>query len=155
MQVLVIGAGERVVVELASVDRGGFDVVIGVNQAAIMYRPVDIHMTLHPERFARRKIARMVSHRDYPGVDEVFDYAWRPGGRSGSSGLFAVKYALEKLQADSIVLAGIGMDGKHVYSSVQWPQADGFRKTWLEVAPRLRGRVHSLGGWTATLLNEV
>jgi hypothetical protein len=68
--------------------------------------------------------------------------------------LFAVKYALEKLKADEIVLAGVGMDaGPHYYNPSAWHDAQKFQRTWEQVADKLRGKVTSLGGWTAELLN--
>lgn len=154
MRVLVIGAGESVKAELAMVDRSSFDRVIGVNRAAIELGPVDVHVSLHPREFAQIKAGYFVSHEKHRGVDEVFKCEWRIGGNSGSSGLYAVKYALERLGADEIILAGVGMDsGPHYYTKSDWPQALKFQRTWIEVAPQLRGKVKSLGGWTAQLLN--
>lgn len=156
MRVLIIGSGPNVKAELATVDRADFDVVIGVNQAAIDFGPVDYHCSLHPHEYAPKRACQwLVSHRMVPGVKEVFTPAWRTGGSSGSSGLYAVKYALEKLCADEVVLAGIGIDEKpHYYSTIDWPQAGYFQRTWLEVQDQLKGKVRSLGGWTAELLND-
>ena len=155
MRVLVIGCGANVERELSQVDRSSFDCIIGVNRAALLYGPVDLHVTLHPETYARQKQARLISWRAMEGVDEVFDFAWRKHGNSGSSGLYAVKYALERLNAESVTLAGVGIDkGPHIYSTSDWAQAEQFQKTWIEVVDKLRGRVFSLGGWTAKLLNE-
>lgn len=154
MRVLVIGSGVAVRSELAMVNRADFDTVIGVNRAAVEFRPVDIHCSLHPRDFAPIKAAYMVSHADYRGVDEIFDCLWRVGGTSGSSGLYAVKYALERLGADHIVLAGVGMDeGPHFYNPSKWHQATRFQREWVHVLPKIRGKVTSLGGWTAELLN--
>lgn len=154
MSVLVIGSGHGVEKELAQIDRESFDTIIGVNRAAILYGPVDIHCSLHPEDFARVKAGHFVSHREYPGVDEVFPCLWRKGGNSGSSGLYAVKYALRVLDSQDITLAGVGMEGPHIYNPSDWAAARIFQKTWVEVADELRGKVTSLGGWTARLLNR-
>lgn len=154
MRVLVIGSAASVAAELATIDRSAFDKVIGVNRAAIEFGPVDIHCSLHPKEYASIKAGYMVSHEKQRGVDEVFPCLWSIGGTSGSSGLYAVKYALERLDATEIILAGVGMDeGPHFYNPSKWHQANRFQKTWIEVAPRLRGTVKSLGGWTARLLN--
>lgn len=154
MRVLVIGSGANVAAELATVDRASFDKVIGVNRAAIHFGPVDIHCSLHPREYSPIKAAYLVSHEKQRGVDEVFPCLWWPGGNSGSSGLYAVKYALEKLGATAVVLAGVGMDeGPHFYNPSAWHQAKRFQRTWAAVAPLLRGKVTSLGGWTAELLN--
>ncbi len=154
MRVLVIGSGHNVENELAQINRDDFDVIIGVNRAAILYGPVDYHLTLHPRDFASLKVAHMVSHIKLKGVNEQFDCLWRIGANSGSSGLYAAKYALEKLGADEIILAGVGMDETpHIYNPSKWHDAKKYQQTWIEVAPQLRGKVKSLGGWTAQLLN--
>ena len=155
MRVLVIGSGAAVERELSTIDRAAFDKIIGVNRAAVLYGPVDIHCSLHPREYAQVKAGWFVSHDDsVRGVDEVFPCLWRPGGNSGSSGLYAVKYALGRLEADEVILAGVGMDyGPHIYNPSNWPQAPEFQRTWIEEADKLRGRVRSLGGWTAQLLN--
>lgn len=119
LNVLVIGSGANVEDELAQINRNDFDKIIGVNRAAILYGPVDYHCSLHPREYAPIKKARLISHKWCKGVDEVFPCEWRNGGNSGSSGLFAVKYALERLKADHITLVGVGMDAEpHVLSLI-------------------------------------
>lgn len=156
MRCLIIGCGQPVESELARINRADFDVVIGVNKAAIRYGPVDYHVSLHPNMYLKHKQATFVSFTQIPGVDIVLDYLWpHAGGNSGSSGLFAVKFALERLHADQVVLAGVGMDtAPHVYNNQPWKQAERFRHTWETVASRLTGKVTSLGGWTAQLLGQ-
>lgn len=161
MRVLVIGAGKAVKEELARVDRADFDKVLSVNRAALLFAPVDVHLSLHPQEWAQRKVAWFVSFCGYrkagkEWVDEIFDYQWPEyPANSGSSGLYAVKYAMERLGAAEVVLAGVGMDTTpHVYDNRAWKQAERFRHTWEKVAPRLTGRVTSLGGWTAQLLGQ-
>lgn len=151
--VLIIGSGHNVESELALIDRADFDCVIGVNKAAILYGPVDFHVTLHPEIYTKKKAAYLVSWRRMNGVDEVMPFKWEGCQSSGSSGLYAVKFAIELLGAESITLAGIGMEGSHVYNSHEWAQAAQFRQTWTKVLPKLKGRVTSLGGWTKEILN--
>lgn len=155
LKVLVIGSGANVKNELAIVDRASFDKIIGVNRAAIHFGPVDIHCTLHPKDYGPQKVAWMVSHQMRNGVDEVFECLWNMGGSSGSSGLYAVKYAIEKLESTDITLAGVGMDiGPHYYNPSNWEAAKRFQRTWIDVLPQIKGKVKSLGGWTARLLNE-
>lgn len=155
MRVLIIGSGAKVESELAQINRADFDAVIGVNRAARLYPPVDIHISLHPHTYAERKIAHFVAHMDLPGVDEVFDYQWPGCQTSGSSGLYAVKYALERLHADAVVLCGVGMEVEpHIYTSNDWQGANRYREAWEVVEPILRGRVTSMGGWTAQLLGQ-
>ncbi|MBN49992.1 MAG: hypothetical protein CMN85_10655 [Spongiibacteraceae bacterium] len=154
MKVLVIGSGHNVKAELSQINRHTFDYVIGVNRAAIHFGPVDIHCSLHPRDYAPIRAGYFVSHIKLKGVDEVFPCMWRTGGSSGSSGLYAVKYALQRLDATDITLAGVGIDeAPHFYNPSDWHEAKKFQQTWIEVAPVLRGKVRSLGGWTAQLLN--
>lgn len=154
-QALVIGSAATIDQELGLLDRKWFDSIIGVNAAAIKYGPVDIHATLHPKDYATIKAAYMVSHKKEVGVDEQFDAHHRRGAdSSGSSGLFAVRYALDILKADRVILAGVGMTSTpHFNRPHDWHGAKRLRGAWVELAPVLKGRVYSLGGWTAELLN--
>lgn len=155
MRVLIIGSSASVRADLGRIQRSDFDSVIGVNQAAIEFGPVDFHITLHPDQFAYRKAGRMVSYRNELGVDEVFDWRWpQIKNNSGSSGLYAVKYALDRLNADYIVLAGIGMDESPHFDGRPWKDFSRYRKAWPAVLPAIKGKVYSLSGWTAKLLGE-
>lgn len=154
MKVLIIGSGHNVENELAMIDRADFDCVIGVNKGALLYGPVDFHVTLHPEIYGKKKAAYLVSWRRMQGVDEVVDFKWPGCQSSGSSGLYAVKFALEILGAEHVTLAGIGLDGPHIYTRHDWAQAEHFRRTWRKVLPNIKGRVTSLGGWTKELLDD-
>lgn len=155
MKVLVIGSAQCVEDDLAQVDREDFDIVIGVNEAAYHYGPVDYHVTLHPEKFAKTKQARMVANKKHRGVDEVLSSLWdRKGGNSGSSGLFAVKFSIEKLKARKVVLAGVPIVPiPHFNDDQDWIGAVNFRGAWIDALPQIKGKVTSLSGWTAELLN--
>lgn len=153
MKVLVIGSGYTVERDLAQVDRSAFDKVIGVNAAAAAYGPVDVHVTLHPEKYAEKKAAYLVTNRPYRNANAHLSCLWTRGGNSGSSSLFAVKYALEVLKADYVLLAGVPMEGAHFNRPSNWDAAKIFRKTWKEQVGQLKGKVYSLSGWTARLLN--
>lgn len=159
MKVLIIGSGARVHQELAMVDRASFDLVIGVNQAAIDF-DTDVLVTLHPKEYANKADKPVVSYVPLDGVTKVMPFQWegmnRTGGSaSGSSGLYAVKYALS-IGAKEVVLAGVGMDIlPHYYGGGEWTECLRFRGAWEAVASQLRGRVTSLGGWTRELLSTV
>lgn len=154
MRVLVIGSGDTVRDDLAQVDRSDFDLVIGVNAAALEFGPVDVHVSLHPEKYAEVKAAYMVANRPYKGVDAHMQSRWFMDGDSGSSGLFAVKYAIQKRGATYVLLAGVPMDvAPHFNRPEDWEAAKIFQKTWLRVLPQIKGTVFSLSGWTAELLN--
>lgn len=155
MRILVIGSGAGVIEELSQINRQGFDAIIGINRAAIMFAPVDYHISLHPRIYAERKVSYFIAHQEVARVDEVFPYEWKGCTNSGSSGLYAVKYALEKLKADEVVLCGVGMDERsHTYNEAPWKYAKKYQQSWLHVADELRGRVTSMGGWTAELLGR-
>lgn len=153
MKTLIIGSGANVAKELRKVKRRSFDVTIGVNQAARDHR-CDWQSTLHPLHYLPPS-APMVSYVALKEVAVVMPWQWVGGKNSGSSGLYAVKFALEYLKADHVTLAGIGMNVEpHYYGGGDWQAALRFRETWELVAPQLRGRVESLGGWTAELLRR-
>lgn len=153
MRVLVIGSGHTVKEDLKQLNLSAFDAVIGVNQAAIDFPFVDYHITLHPEKYVDKKAATLISHRPGIGIDAYMNSRWKFGSNSGSSSLFAVKFALEKLEASFVLLAGVPLEGPHYYLPTQWSGSARFQKTWQAVYPLLRGKVYSLSGWTAKLLN--
>jgi len=82
---------------------------------------------------------------------------------SGSSGLFAVKVALEELGFGRVILCGVPMmPTPHFFKSSQdhaldngeygWRDAESYRQGWLEALPAMKGRVFSMSGWTKELL---
>jgi len=161
VNVLVIGTNSRVFKEMSEINRDDYSAIIGVNMASLLFHPVNYLCTLHPEFFQHYKMPglRMISQRHCNGfVDEVFDHVWDgyKQKNSGTSGLYAVKYALQRLDADKVVLAGIGLDDcGHIYNEVTSFTSDvlTYQKTWEIVLPELKGKVFSLGGWTKGLLN--
>jgi hypothetical protein len=78
--------------------------------------------------------------------------------QSGSSGLFAVRIALDVLKARRVVLAGMPMDDSpHVYDAGRrsGPSFVPYRPEWRRAArDEFGGRVRSLSGWTADLLGR-
>ncbi|WP_420465603.1 hypothetical protein [Panacagrimonas sp.] len=153
MRTLIIGSGPNVAAELMTVNRRHFDLTLGINRAAIDHGPVDAHITMHPREYGPRKVAWMVSFHPFAGVNEVFPWRWSPEVKSsGSSGLYAIKYALYRGSQD-ITLAGVGLDvAPHYYGGPDWQAAMQFRRAWEQVLPEIRGKVYSLGGWTRGLL---
>lgn len=153
MHILCIGSGPTTAADIASA-AGPFDRVIATNCAATRHR-ADIQISLHPHKFAREKSAPwFVSFHQIPGVDEVFPWTWHGLDRAGSSGLFAVGYALCRLNASHVTLAGIGLDvAPHEWGGPDWIAAMKFRQTWCAALPLLKGRVTSMSGWTRQLLS--
>jgi hypothetical protein len=71
----------------------------------------------------------------------------------GSSGMLAIRVAIDGLGLDRIVLAGVPMDNTPRYDDkTAWREADAYWITWIEQAPWMAGRVRSMSGRTSTLL---
>lgn len=116
---------------------------------------IDYGCTLHPDRTDGYMQER--SHNKYPcGFDmyahknfgskithkEVRDWA-------GSTGLFAVKLALE-MGFSGIVLAGVPMQIEygHITRKQPWVHAHSFRNGWNHHRKELEPYVRSMSGWT-------
>lgn len=70
----------------------------------------------------------------------------------GSSGLLGALVAARV--ADKAILCGVPMDAEseHYDKTGAWTACRVHRPAWLQRAPELKGRVKSMGGWTAKLL---
>lgn len=138
--------------------------VFAVNDAAAEYPgPLAAFVTLHPEKlpvWLERRWAlelpapdEIVAHEAQKGVTRVVDYRWPGMNASGSSGLFAVKVALEA-GFDRVVLCGVPMDTsrtRHAMSTFHNDRGS-FLDAWKIALPHLRDRVRSFNGWTRDLL---
>lgn len=138
------------------------DGVFAVNDMAVDYPGrLAAFATLHPEKLPRwladRRAGKLpepdeiVAHEQHPHVTRVVDYRWPGMTASGSSGLFAVKVALETF--DRVVLCGVPMNAEraHYFHSAPWRDVGSFRDAWITALPFLKN-VRSLSGWTAELL---
>ena len=170
---LVIGSANNVLQDMAQVNLTDFDYIIAVNKAILMYPSATHWVTLHPERLPEwetelreplpeecvvvsfdRKTNLLGCEIRYE-VDDTLDYLFPNTCNSGSSGLFAVKYALERLNSDSVVLAGVPMDPIlcHYSDSEFWSEGETFWDSWVQVKDLLIDRnVRSLSGRTSKLL---
>lgn len=155
----VLGGASGGLAELASVQ---FDAVFAVNDAAAEYAgPLHSFVTLHPEKLplwmAKRRAAglpepgEVIAHIEALHVTRVADYRWPGMNASGSSGLFAVKIALERF--DRVILCGVPMlaNRAHYFNSSAWDEVEAFRDAWNIARPFLNN-VRSCSGWTAELL---
>lgn len=137
--------------------------VYAVNDAAAEYPgELEAFVTLHPEKLnhwltIRRHIdgqrtKEVIAHEMGFGVTRVSDYHWPNMTSSGSSGLFAVKVALEKF--DKVVLCGVPMDAKraHFFSPDPWFEVDSFWSAWETSMQFIEKRVRSMSGRTRDLL---
>lgn len=180
---LIVGSADGVWQEIAAAQAfTRFDAVIAVNDMVIFWPgKLDAAVTLHPERMpewlehraARRNSppAKLVTHAGWPDWFDVLGIAKELpvpfniisnemfGGQtsSGSSGLFAVKVALQDLGFAKVVLCGMPMTigaGHFRTPNQPWPSAHRFRVGWEEAFPSLEDRVRSMSGWTADLLGR-
>lgn len=156
----VLGGATGGLDELRSI--GPVDAVLAVNDAAADFSGAIVaFVTLHPEHLPRWLGARraagypdpraVIAHEAAPLVTRVVDYRFPGMESSGSSGLFAVKVALE--QFDRVVLCGIPMDAHrgHYFDRAIWNDFVSFREAWRIALPHLKN-VRSCSGWTAQLL---
>jgi hypothetical protein len=136
------------------------DTFIAVNNMIVDWPGrLDLAVTLHPEKtkdwpgiveaLRRRKLIGRIGpretwgHRPTKGIDrDTKDWA-------GSSGLFAVKVALETGH-DRVVLAGVPMLAKeeHYFSRGEWQAAHSFLNGWRRHEKHFAPFVRSMSGWT-------
>ena len=144
----------------AALDMFDPGMVLAVNDIAARWTgQVDYLVTLHPEKLPMWQAQRLrrgmngpatVAHE--PPADVVMDYRFPGMNASGSSGLFAVKVALEA-GADRVVLAGVPMTPTpHFFDAGHWGERESFAGAWEIALPHIAGRVRSLSGWTRELL---
>lgn len=161
---LILGGASSVWTDSAkALDLFRPDLTIAVNDmlGAWLGR-LDLFCTLHPE-----KAERWIRQRRLAGADmdfETWAHARKPNSPTidrvtpdwgGSSGLFAVKAALE-CGCDRIVLAGVPMsaDGAHFFDASPWSEAKAYHKAWLNHQAEIALYVRSMSGWTAELLGR-
>jgi len=151
-----------------ALDLTEFDVVVAANEAGVAYSGrLDAWVTLHPiemsARVDRRESRRytpcvdIVSHltnETHPGITRQVEYKFKGQRRSGSSGLFAVKYALVELGCSHVICAGIPISAElgRIDGRDLWGNAPVFRGGWLDALPHIKNQVRSMSGWTSRLL---
>lgn len=152
-----------------------YEGVVAANEAGVAWSgSLTSWVSLHPDQLAGRLASRrmrgypdpeeIVGHlrdhekpgsKDFPAVTAYVPYKFPGQTQSGSSGLFAVKRAID-LGATHVVCCGIPLescfgriDGKDC-----WPNDRVFKSGWEQAAPAMAGRVRSMSGWTRRLLGE-
>lgn len=167
MIAVALGGAKGGLEELAEVSaRMPVAKIFAVNDVAAEYPGhVDYFVTLHPSKLdmwldKRQSLGlsppdHIIAHVAERHVTEVVSFKWPEMKRSGSSGLFAAKIAIEKTDLP-VVLCGIPMDADrtHYAESNFVKHCDEFRPAWQEALPHIRGRVTSMSGWTAELLGR-
>lgn len=171
---LVLGGASSVWADVeAALALGEFEGVVGCNDAGVSWPGVmDAWVSLHASHFRmwqerRRRLGlpphkALIGHHHERGspatdieVDRLSVYRFPDQDRSGSSGLFALKVALEDLGFDRAVLCGIPMTATpHFTDTVPWSAAAEHRKGWQQALPHIKDRARSMGGWTAELLGK-
>lgn len=167
--VLILGGGPNVWDEAEKAfDNFNIDYVIAINNCIQDYPGrVDAAITLHPAKMniwlnerKRRNYSlpgKVIAHKVNDCVTDVLPYLWPEMKYSGSSGLYAVKIAMELFYADKIILAGVPMNNSPHYYKTQdqpWNSYNAFIPAWENALPRLRDKVRSFSGYTARLLGE-
>ena len=154
----------------AALALGHYDATIAINDILEYYDgEIDYAVSLHPQKYAGWMKER--DRKDFPKpkcfvgfvgkkatdayqIDLIVDYLWPGMGKSGSSGLFAVKVAIDQ-GFDKIVLCGIPMDlRQHFFSAKEWTQADKFWDAWPKMANHFKNETRSMSGRTKELLRE-
>lgn len=156
-----------------AMDLGRFDAVVACNDAGAVWPGyLDAIVSLHAEKLGfwleRREQAgfdppdRVVGHdtakrsvlRITDRVTDFVEYRFDGQRDSGSSGLFALKYALEDLGCDRAVLCGVPMiaTGAHFFDLTPWGGAVAHRRGWSQALTVIGDRARSMSGWSADLL---
>lgn len=138
-----------------------FDGVVAAKGAGIHYPGhLDAWVSLHPERFVKDIATRAAL--GYPAANRTYGYKAGDGyshwtmykfegqKRSGSSGLFACKVAVD-LGFERLVLCGIPLEkeqGRIDDMKDRWNGASSFRQGFIEAMPHLKDTARSMSGWT-------
>jgi hypothetical protein len=163
MIALVLGCAENVWADAASIlSRCTPDAVFAVKDMIARWPlRIDYGVTLHPDR--TDEYMRDRNRRNWPCNFSVWSHRRHTSMTvhkvtpdwAGSSGLFAVKIALEE-GFDGVVLAGVPMEAEfgHVRRHQTWGAAKTFRNGWLHRVDQLKPHVRSMSGWTREIFGE-
>lgn len=165
-KVLVVGNAACVADDLERAGKYSTSDIISVNYAALLLlKPPAYCATVHIElanKF-RRSGTKVITRKKSKGADIIwkspsykpkkvgdFIYPWC----CGTSGLYAVGYALYKLGADEVVMAGCPIDpGPHIDDPrLLGGDLNAYRSAWEQLRGELKGRVRSMSGWSKRFL---
>ena len=114
--------------------------------------------TLHPAHikpWANRRREDGLPDHEQIYTHEGHPYRFPGQTLPGSSGLFALKVALDDLGFDRAVLCGIPMDPRpHFNDEKTWYASMEYQVAWGQAFPYIRERARSMNGWTADLLGR-
>jgi hypothetical protein len=98
-----------------------------------------------------RTLAKIGTSRGFEEVE------WKFVGQreTGSSGLFALRVALETLGAERAVLCGIPMQhAPHFFNTHPWHAYKRHWNGWLQALPQIKSRARSMSGETQRILGS-
>lgn len=163
---LVLGSANCLEQDIqAATNLAPFEIIVAAKGAGVVWRgELDGWVSLHPDRMQKDRDARAAN--GYPeagvhfghqykegctGIDVWYDYKFEGQIRSGSSGLYAVKVALDYFNADKVVMCGIPLlkDEGRIDGMKTWNGASSFHQGFEQAIPAFKDRVRSMGGWTA------
>ncbi len=169
---LVVGCADNVWDEVEAAQKlATFDAFYVVKMAGIHWDQGYFHwITLHPEYMTRYReertklglpdtfeivapdIGEVGTHWQHP-CDRRVSYRWPGMTSSGSSGLYAVKVALDDGH-HRVVLAGVPMEreANHFARGKPWTQRDCFTDAWKQQLSHFKLQTRSMSGWTQELL---
>jgi hypothetical protein len=140
--------------------------VFATNNAGWAYRDkLNYWVTLHPESYPAWQEKRQASgyNMDYVSIgfaeshkairytDEIMN---QPSDWRGSSSLFAIKAAFER-GFNEVILCGCPLvEMPNKFDGNPWKDFNTYRDAWTKNIDELKGRVYSMSGWTAGLLNK-
>ena len=151
---------------LAAQALGIYDGVVAAKDAGTQWKgQLDAWVSLHPERF-ERDIAtrhalgypaanRTYGHKAGLGYSHFTKFKFEGQKRSGSSGLFACKVAID-LGFDRLVLCGMPLlrEAGRIDGKEHWNGASAFKEGFREAMPHLKDTARSMSGWTRAQLGE-
>jgi hypothetical protein len=150
-----------------ALDMAEFDGVVACKGAGLAWTgTLEAWVSLHPARLPddiaeRRRLGypdagRTYGHCPTSGVSHDLPYLFDNCKTSGSSGLFAVKVAMEEFGYDRLVLCGIPMQREYgrLDNKQMWAGSRLFMRGWEEAMPHIKNSVRSMSGWTKALLGE-
>lgn len=151
-----------------------FDRAYTVNDiTSIWHGPITACVSLHSEKWpywlairSKKGLVpppRVIGHANYkrsgfkasPLITEFIDHQYPGQQEAGSSGLFAIKVALDD-GADRVVVCGCPMteEGCHYFDKRPWGGAIGQRRGWRQSISHIKSKTRSCSGWTMELLGS-
>lgn len=157
-RVIILGGAANVLEDYHLAQQFGPHIqIIAVNDMIAEFRGrIQCAASLHAD-----KLCGWISQRTYRKLNKP-DMIWSTGGVTathttkdwgGSSGLFAVKVAIE-MGYEKIILCGVPMhvDGNHILRKIPWHACNQFQWVWNYRQHEINNRVRSMSGYTRELL---